>query len=850
MRNIQNTRKKKVLTSADNAVVKRTTLSGETVYYGNVRQTRIFDSLGAKEILCDRIGERKRSIRKADVRVIQTIDDETLATKAIIGLRQGIAGSSMKPLSGIATDIGRLVLNGLEDRDESLKVRNKRRYKIGFELLDAMNAWAIEFHRGPRERDEWTIRVKKDRVVDELFASVDAKPSKEKLYTEVQFEKPDHWEGQYHPIGGEMVRRLDEAATQYFVDAAENCPGVLEVINKHQDLSYTINRRLLEVYNLVKADEPLFTLKRKDFNMVQKESLRREIKSVLRKAGDVGDRPFWEYMFYDNRSRLYSSSVWLNHGGSKLSKSLYQFAEKKAMGENGWMWLLIHTANTWGGDTDLGASSDKLPVFERYQYALTQLKTWLKWAEDPINYKEERVDLETGEVYMERPWAEADDPFCFLAAILEIKAAIDSGNRYTFESGIMVAFDATCSGLQVLASLIRDAFAGSLCNLIPSNVVGDYYNTIAKEVWKKCVYTKEEEESYYEVVEKLTPLRKRINDILEMKKTASRKELLDEAWSNMIEYIDSIPFSMAQKKFEGEQLNQVMDNLLDLQLDVTKAKENDDKEALKEAKKKRSDYNRDLGIGLFELSRVFWAKKEAKKRKLCKRPCMTKWYSAGVETMAESMMDDWSCEKGFGDLNETFSFWLCLEIDKTCDKMLSGPAALMRLFIKIGLESYYDNKKFDMIAPVTGFKFVQSYMSTETTVVDSMSSSDQRIQVRLYAGKGDKPNYKKVLSATSPNIVHLLDSQIVAGIILKADYNVSCIHDSFSTCPADAGALFDDIRDVFVEIFDKDILMELLLSKDCEHLLNDGFEYKKKFWKIEYGDMVIPDIPDNEWCFS
>ena len=44
----------------------------------------------------------------------------------------------------------------------------------------------------------------------------------------------------------------------------------------------------------------------------------------------------------------------------------------------------------------------------------------------------------------------------------------------------MVATDATCSGIQVLAGLARDASAGALTNVLPSDEPQDAYKVIAE----------------------------------------------------------------------------------------------------------------------------------------------------------------------------------------------------------------------------------------------------------------------------------------------------------------------------------------------------------------------------------
>ena len=85
-------------------------------------------------------------------------------------------------------------------------------------------------------------------------------------------------------------------------------------------------------------------------------------------------------------------------------------------------------------------------------------------AEDPINYLSE--------------WEAADEPWQFLAACDEYYHCVIKCDRdYT---SLPVATDATCSGLQILAGLCRDAGTASLVNVLPGDRPQDAYKTVAE----------------------------------------------------------------------------------------------------------------------------------------------------------------------------------------------------------------------------------------------------------------------------------------------------------------------------------------------------------------------------------
>ena len=78
-------------------------------------------------------------------------------------------------------------------------------------------------------------------------------------------------------------------------------------------------------------------------------------------------------------------------------------------------------------------------------------------------------------------WEAADEPWQFLAACHEYYCVVMGGLSGKTTTGLPVATDATCSGLQILAGLARDKSTASLVNVIPSDKPQDAYAVIAKE---------------------------------------------------------------------------------------------------------------------------------------------------------------------------------------------------------------------------------------------------------------------------------------------------------------------------------------------------------------------------------
>ena len=716
------------------------------------------------------IKESLASCRLKSAKTLRTEDPDVIAYKTLVVLEESLGKTKpeegktwtcMKPLVKICYSLGRHLLFGKETEDLSEASLRKGRFKAGWVIILALQQGGLlDIKKGrpdKRTRDSYKVSVKKgkEETMENLLYLVDSKEIDIPVYTRPQFERPLPFVKFYNPEAGMLVRNANARADDSFT--VESCPKVFEVINKHMDIAWEVNADLLSIYNQSLSD-PIFTFEDKfDLDEVQLEGLERERDKVLEIAEMVGERTFWEYMFYDSRGRLYSSSVYLTHAGSKLSKSLFLYNEKKALGMEGYFWLLVHAANCFG--------EDKLTIDGRFDFAESKLKSWMEIAKDPVGNK---------------LWQEADSPFEFLAAIMEIKNAFaNDGGVYEYESGLPVAWDATCSGLQVLSALSRDEVSGALCNLTDTDVRGDYYKFIADHVWKECSYSDKEEQMFNKITEDLTAIDKKIKEAIKSKSKDRKNEAFGEKDAYYTKHMENIK----------------------------------------------------------ESAKVYWGKLYDKRRKICKRPCMTYFYSCQAKTMAKAVLKDHGDDPLFKGLNYFYAKWLTDRIYGACRELMNKPTSLMDLFIELGVRAYKKKEDFTIYAPVTNFKLIQNYRKDRTEQV-RVKLGDKHIKPVVTVGKDEILDRNKVLSATSPNVVHMLDSQIVAGVLLKADYTVSCIHDSFSTHAADGGKLFYDCREVFIEIFERDILSEMLYSL--------GIPVNP----VDYGTLNINDVHMNDYNFS
>ena len=72
---------------------------------------------------------------------------------------------------------------------------------------------------------------------------------------------------------------------------------------------------------------------------------------------------------------------------------------------------------------------------------------------------------------------EIDKPWMFLAAVIELFKAMETGR-----SGLPIPKDATCSGVQIYSGALRDELGGQKTGLVPADAPGDIYSEIANKV--------------------------------------------------------------------------------------------------------------------------------------------------------------------------------------------------------------------------------------------------------------------------------------------------------------------------------------------------------------------------------
>jgi DNA-directed RNA polymerase len=165
----------------------------------------------------------------------------------------------------------------------------------------------------------------------------------------------------------------------------------------------------------------------------------------------------------DSRGRAYPVPVILNPQGPDHVKALLEFADGEPVENQGQLnWIMIAGANAYG--------NDKVSLSERVQWVTDNEEMILSCAE---NYAHDRR------------WHMAGDPFQFLRFCFEWAQFKREG--YGYISHMVCPVDATCSGLQHYAAMLRDEVGGRSVNLIPGLARQDVYGDVASLVIRKLV---------------------------------------------------------------------------------------------------------------------------------------------------------------------------------------------------------------------------------------------------------------------------------------------------------------------------------------------------------------------------
>ena len=178
-------------------------------------------------------------------------------------------------------------------------------------------------------------------------------------------------------------------------------------------------------------------------------------RTQLEAAEKFKDDVFHLCWSFDYRGRAYPIPAFLTPQDTDFGKALLRFADESSVTNEAELWLSFQVATTYG--------LDKCTLEDRHQWVADNTELISKVATDPIRYLSD--------------WESVDEPWQFMASCHEYYHCCIKKDKET--TGLMVAVDATCSGLQILAGLAKDRSTAELVNVVPSNKPSDAYKAVA-----------------------------------------------------------------------------------------------------------------------------------------------------------------------------------------------------------------------------------------------------------------------------------------------------------------------------------------------------------------------------------
>lgn len=286
----------------------------------------------------------------------------------------------------------------------------------------------------------------------------------------------------------------------------ENLRKAMKVINKLQEVSWRVNKRVLDVINTVYdnnmvdprspptlpklyGDLPTSNVPdikeliewkeyKKDATVEERKEWgiwnRKREQIQIGLDGDKGRRlqylmtmgvvnkmlkydKFYYVYQLDYRGRVYPVTDFFNPQSKGYVKSLLEFSEGKILDTVGLYWLKIHIANTYG--------LDKAPFEDRIEWVDDNRERLLEVARSPLD----SLSL----------WVDADSSYEFLAACMAYEDYV-----LGLPVHLPIQLDAVNSGVQMYSGLLRDK-KGAKSTCVIGDTRSDLYQEVADLVNKK-----------------------------------------------------------------------------------------------------------------------------------------------------------------------------------------------------------------------------------------------------------------------------------------------------------------------------------------------------------------------------
>lgn len=340
--------------------------------------------------------------------------------------------------------------------------------------------------------------------------------------------------GGYRYLPTQLIRRANVRTSSHYSDLS-GCSMIepIAAINAIQNVEWRIDMTTLElVQSILKRNSPEWSTlipaqssrltipalpKGRPHAEVQvwrqkKEELRTQYETDLNKrlcayravaeAARLVGKPVFFVHSFDWRGRIYPIATALEPQGTDISKALLRYAEKLPLGKAGLRELKIWAAGC--------AGYDKVSFDDR-----------VRWWDDNWGGDQPIMD--------DRKWHAYDNPFLFVQAANEIRAAVASGCPEKFLSDISVCVDGSQNGIQHLSALGRDSIGGGSVNLVKTAVPNDLYFDVAELVHSSVVGDAEQLQELGQTTDHLGQLREPLAWLRLLDEPKKRRKLVKRA---------------------------------------------------------------------------------------------------------------------------------------------------------------------------------------------------------------------------------------------------------------------------------------------------------------------------------
>lgn len=409
-------------------------------------------------------------------------------------------------------------------------------------------------------------------------------------------------------------------------------------------------------------------------------------------------------------------------------------------------------------------------------------------------YDNEALILATAADPLDNLWwaTDSDSPFCFLAACFEYAHWKASHNPKEYRCGLPIAFDGSCSGIQHFSAMLRDESGGKAVNLIPAERPSDIYRIVSDKV-----------------------------------QLVVNKDLLSGTDSE--------------------------------QMVTTDEESGEIREWVKYGTKVIAKWWDDYGIT----------------RSVTKRSVMTLPYGS----------------KEYGFVDQLLEDIVMPAVDKHGEHVFPNPRAAAAYMAKLiwnalgttvvaAVEAMHwlqkaagalvtDNMPIHWVTPA-GFPVWQENIMPSTKRVDTIICGSIRLQMVVHSTHGpvDKPedspednpvdNYTRKIdrhasvNGISPNFIHSMDASHMMLTALAAQAqgveHFAMIHDSFGTCPGNAGTMFRVVRETMVKTYTERDVMQEFYEGFCNGLTEKSADKIPEL--PSKGTLDLEGILKSKYCFA